>query len=276
MFSATFHESAALDSARNPPSCGHWHYGRNRRDCCHLLRRNGRDQFRSRRTHRARLDRRAVARAAWNGVTPSYRSRSAANRDQSRYGRRCASRFSSARASSQVGSRFVRGAESMITFLQRYVFHNLGLKILSLLLATGLWFMISRDEQPAEVAVRAPIIFKNSPPSLVISSESIPETQIRVRGPERILRQLTSNEVQAEVDLSGTKPQERTFELTPKQVRHPRDVQVVQIVPSQMHLSFDTAMTRQVEIHPNVLHGNLPDGGQVVKVDTDPSRVTIS
>lgn len=164
----------------------------------------------------------------------------------------------------------------MMSFLRRYVFHNLGLKILSLLLATGLWFIISRDEQPAEVAVRAPIIFKNSPPSLVISSESIPETQIRVRGPERILRQLTSNEVQAEVDLSGTKPQERTFELTPKQVRHPRDVQVVQIVPSQMHLSFDTAMTRQVEIHPNILPGNLADGEQVVKVDTDPSRVTIT
>jgi YbbR domain-containing protein len=164
----------------------------------------------------------------------------------------------------------------MISFLQRYVFHNFGLKILSLLLATGLWFMISRDEQPAQVAVRAPVVFRNMPADLQISSESIPETQIRVRGPERIVRQLTSNEVQAEIDLSGSKAQERTFELTPQQVRHPRDVAVMQIVPSQLHLAFDTRLTREVEIHPHVLAGNFPHGEQVVKVDSDPARITIS
>jgi YbbR domain-containing protein len=164
----------------------------------------------------------------------------------------------------------------MITFLQRYVFHNFGLKVLSLLLSTGLWFMISRDEQPVEVAVRAPIIFKNSPPHLVISSESVPETQIRVRGPERTIRQLTANEVQAEIDLSGTKPPERTFDLTPQQVRHPRDVEIRQIVPGQLHLSFDTRMTREIEIRPNVLPGNLPQGEQVVKVQADPPRTTIT
>jgi YbbR domain-containing protein len=163
----------------------------------------------------------------------------------------------------------------MIAFLQRYVFHNLGLKFLSLLLATGLWFIISRDEQPAEVAVRAPIIFKNSPPNLEISSESIPETQIRVRGPERVVRQLTSNEVEAELDLAGAMPQERTFELTPKLVRHPRDVEVMQIVPSQLRLSFDTRLTREVEIHPRVT-GRFAEGEQIVKVDTEPSRVTIT
>lgn len=164
----------------------------------------------------------------------------------------------------------------MISFLRRYVFHNFGLKVLSLVLATGLWFMISRDEQPAEVAVRAPIVFKNSPSDLVISSESVPETQIRVRGPERVVRQLTSNEVQAEIDLSGIKPEEHTFDLTPPQVRHPREIQVMQVVPGQMHLAFDTRLTRDVEIHPNILPGNLADGEQVVKWTVDPPRVTIS
>ena len=43
----------------------------------------------------------------------------------------------------------------MIGLVQRYVLHNFGLKFLSLLLAAGLWFLISPDEQPAEVAVRA-------------------------------------------------------------------------------------------------------------------------
>jgi len=162
----------------------------------------------------------------------------------------------------------------MIPLFKRYVVHNFGLKVISLLLAAGLWFTISRDEQPAEVAVRAPIVFQNVPPDLEISSDSIPETQIRVRGPERVIRQLRANEVQAELDLGGTTPQERTFELNPGLVRHPRGIEVVQIVPGQLRLAFDTRLTREVAIHPRVI-GTFADGEQVVRVDADPPRITI-
>ena len=163
----------------------------------------------------------------------------------------------------------------MTGFLKHLFFHNFALKLMSLLLATGLWFMISRDEQPAEVAVHAPIVFEHVPSDLEVSSESIPEAQIRVRGPERVIRQLKTNDVQAEIDLVGVKPQDRTFDLTSQQVRHPREVSVVQIVPSQLHLAFDTRLTREVEIHPRVT-GNFASGDQIVKVEADPSRITIA
>lgn len=163
----------------------------------------------------------------------------------------------------------------MISFFKRYVVHNFGLKFLSLVLATGLWFMIARDEQPAEIAVRVPIVFQHVPQQLEISSESIPEAQIRVRAPERTIRQLKMNEVEAEIDLAGVKSGERTFDLTSQQVRHPRDVEVVQIVPSQLHLAFDDRSTREVEIRPRVT-GNFATGDQIVKVDADPPRITIT
>lgn len=163
----------------------------------------------------------------------------------------------------------------MIAFFKRYVIHNFSLKFLSLVLASGLWFMISKDEQPAEVAIRAPIVFQHVPEQLEISTESIPEAQIRVRGPERTIRQLKINEVQAEIDLTGVKSGERTFDLTSQQVRHPRDVEIKQVVPSQLHLAFDTRSTREVEIRPRVT-GNFATGERIVKVDTDPPRITIT
>ena len=162
----------------------------------------------------------------------------------------------------------------MISFFKRYVLHNFALKVLSLLLATGLWFLLSHEEQ-AEVALRAPVVFENVPAHLEISSESIPEAQIRVRGPDRIIRQLQANEVRAEINLADAKPGERTYDLTSQQVRHPRDVTVVQVVPSQLHLAFDTGLTRQVEIHPRVT-GNFASGQQIVKVAADPPSITIS
>jgi YbbR domain-containing protein len=163
----------------------------------------------------------------------------------------------------------------MIGFLQRHVLHNFGLKMLSLLLATGLWYATSPDEQPAEVAVRAPIVFERLPADLEISSETIPEAQIRVRGPERVIRQLRSNDVHAELELADAKAGERTFDLTSQQISHPRDLIVVQVVPSQVRIAFDTRLTREVEIHPRVT-GNFLTGEQITKVDVDPPRITIT
>jgi YbbR domain-containing protein len=163
----------------------------------------------------------------------------------------------------------------MIGFFQRHVLHNFGLKVLALVLATGLWLAISPDERPAEVAVRAPIVFERVPADLEISSETIPEAQIRVRGPERLIRQLRSYEVHAELELADAKPGERTFDLTSQQISHPRDLTVVQVVPSQVHIAFDTRLTREVEIHPRVT-GNFLTGEQITKVDVDPPRITIT
>jgi YbbR domain-containing protein len=163
----------------------------------------------------------------------------------------------------------------VIALFKRYVVHNFSLKFLSLLLATGLWFTIARDEQPAEVAIRAPIVFQHVPEKLEISTESIPEAQIRVRGPERTIRQLKVNEVQAEIDLTGVKSGERTFDLTSQQVRHPRDVEIKQIVPSQLRLAFDTRLTREVPVNPRVT-GIFASGEEIVKKECDPPRVTIS
>ena len=161
----------------------------------------------------------------------------------------------------------------MISFFKRYVLHNFGLKILSLMLATGLWLAIARDPV-AEVSIRVPIEFLHVEDNIEISSELIPEAQIRVRGPGRFIRQLRATDVHAELDLRDAKPGERTFNLTAQEIRRPQDVEVVQVVPGQVHLAFDTRLTREVEIHPRVI-GTFVAGLQP-KVTADPEKVTIS
>jgi YbbR domain-containing protein len=163
----------------------------------------------------------------------------------------------------------------MMEILRRWVLHNFWLKILSLLLATGLWMAISRDQEPAEVALRVPIEFQHMPPGLEISSPTIPDALIRVRGPERLIRELRSTDIHAELELTDTKAGERTFDLTAQQIRHQRELTIVQVVPSQVHLSFDSRMTREVEIHARVA-GNFAAGMQIARVQVDPERITIT
>lgn len=163
----------------------------------------------------------------------------------------------------------------MGNFFQRYVLHNLLLKLLSLGMALGLWLAVARDQGPAEVAVLVPIEFHHIPDNLEIASENIPQAQIRVRGPQRLVRRLAPADVHVEIDLAGAKVGERTFDLTAQQIREPRDLEVVQVVPTQFHITFDTRLTRQVEVHPRVT-GTFAPGLHVARVVAVPSTITIS
>jgi YbbR domain-containing protein len=163
----------------------------------------------------------------------------------------------------------------MKDFLRRWVLHNFWLKVLSLLIATGLWLAIAPQQEPAEVEVRVPIEFQHVPPHLEISSMTIPEAQIRVRGPESVIRTLRSTDIHAQLELADAKPGERTFDLTAQQIRHGRDLHVVQVVPGQVHLTFDTRLTRDVGIRPRVI-GNFVEGEQIGKILVDPQNITIT
>jgi diadenylate cyclase len=162
----------------------------------------------------------------------------------------------------------------MTDFLHRHVLHNFGLKLLALALAVALWLAVARDPV-AEVAVDVPVEFHNIPENLEINSESVPRAQIWMRGPERIVRRLRSADVYAEIELRGMRVGERTFDLTADQIRQPKELEVVQIVPSQFHLTFDARLTRQVPVHPRVV-GNFAPGYEIGHVVAEPSTVTIS
>jgi YbbR domain-containing protein len=123
------------------------------------------------------------------------------------------------------------------SFFQRIFVHNIGLKLVSLLFAIGLWTVVARDPI-AEVEMKVPIEFHNLPDNLEIDSASFTEAQIR-------------------------------------QVRVPQDLEVVQIIPGQFHLSFDNRETRTVEVRPRVI-GNFASGMRVKQVTADPSSIMIT
>jgi diadenylate cyclase len=160
------------------------------------------------------------------------------------------------------------------SFFQRTFVHNIGLKVVSLLLAIGLWLVVARDPI-AEVEMKVPIEFHNLPDNLEIDSASFTEAQIRVRGPGRVIHRLQVADVHAEIDLAGVRPGERTFDLTGRQVHVPQDVEVVQMIPGQFHLSFDNRATRVVEVRPRVT-GNFASGMRVAQVIADPPIIVIT
>jgi YbbR domain-containing protein len=162
----------------------------------------------------------------------------------------------------------------MADLLHRYVIKNAGLKVMSLLLAVGLWLAVAGNPV-AEVAISVPIELHNFPQNLEIANERIPEAQVRVRGPERLIRRLEPSEIHVELDLAGSKTGERTFDLSAQQVRESRELEVVQIIPTQVHLVFDERMVKTVEVRPRVT-GSFASGLRVGRVEANPATITIS
>jgi YbbR domain-containing protein len=161
-----------------------------------------------------------------------------------------------------------------VGFLQRYVFANFGYKVISLVFAVALWWVISHDAT-AVVELAVPIEFHRIPGNLEISSANIPEAQVRVRGPERIIHALRAQDVHVEVDLRDAKIGERTFDLTDQQVRLPQDLKVMQVIPGQLRLAFDQSATRTVEVRPRVI-GTFAPGYQIARVVAQPAQIMVA
>ena len=158
-------------------------------------------------------------------------------------------------------------------FLRKYVFQNFAFKVVSLAIAILLWWAVGRD-QPIEIPMTVPLEFQHSPSDLEINSDYPFQAQVTLRGPERLLQSLRPSEVHPVLDLQGAEPGERTFDLTADEIRVPRNVKVVQIVPSQFHVSFERRSSRKVPVQPRVI-GTLLSGYGIATVSTDPSTITI-
>lgn len=163
---------------------------------------------------------------------------------------------------------------TMAKWLRRLFLDNFVYKVISLLLSFGLWLAVAHTP-PAEIEMRVPIEFRNLPDNLEIDSASFTEAQVRLRGAERVLHGMTPADVRAEVNLGNMQAGERTFDLTARHVQVPDDVEVVQIIPGQFHLSFDNRDTRTLDVHPRVT-GIFAGGMRMAHVIADPPTITVT
>jgi YbbR domain-containing protein len=161
----------------------------------------------------------------------------------------------------------------LITFLRQYVFQNIGLKLISLLVAVLLWLAVVHEPQ-AEVSLTIPIEFQNVPQYLDFTSEHVPQAAIRVQGPERMVRDLDQAEVHATIDLAHAAPGEHTYDLTPREIHVPHGVDVLQVMPGQLRITFDRRITKEIPVRPRVI-GSFASGIRIAEIASDPAEVAV-
>jgi len=150
---------------------------------------------------------------------------------------------------------------------------HIGLKIMSIALAALLWLVVA-GEQVVERALRIPLEFTNMPAQLEPVGEPPNVMDVRLRGSSGRLSRIAAGEVVAVVDLQGARPGQRLFHVSASDVRAPFGVEVVQVTPSSLYMTFEPSATKSVPIVPEV-EGSPADGFEIVTRTAEPAIVDV-
>jgi hypothetical protein len=155
-----------------------------------------------------------------------------------------------------------------------WLFNNLLSKLLSLLIATSLWFFVVFENMP-EVTFILPMQIKNQPRHIALVGDVEGRNiEVRLKGPQSIISGLTAQQVGINVDLSGLGSGEIVVPLIPEMVSVPRRVKIVGISPSSVIVKLEPITSRMVKVEPVIL-GVPADGYLLKEVRVFPEQVKV-
>ncbi len=157
--------------------------------------------------------------------------------------------------------------------LLRRLFRNFGFKALSITIAIVLWMIVS-GEQVVERGLRVPLEFQNLPDQLEVVGDPPGLVDVRVRGSSGALSRLSTGDLVAVLDLRAARPGRRLFHLTSDQVRSPFGVEVVQVNPSNVPISFELSGAKMVPVMP-ALEGEPAPGFVISQIHAQPATVEV-
>jgi YbbR domain-containing protein len=150
---------------------------------------------------------------------------------------------------------------------------NLGLKALSVLLAVSLWFFVTYRGQ-SEMALEAPLEFKNIPKGLELLKYNTKKVGLNIRGHERILQGMRPMDVRVGVDLSSAKEGEADYQFNKEDVVLPRGLKVLRMEPLSVRVALDQTVTRVVPVKAYVV-GTPERGYRTRSVEVKPQTLTV-
>jgi len=152
-------------------------------------------------------------------------------------------------------------------------FRQIGLKVLSVALALLLWLVVS-GEETVERGLRVPLELLQVPASLEQTGEAPATVDVRVRGASGALSRVAAGDVVAVLDLHSASVGRRLFPLTPDQVRAPFGVEVLQVMPSAVAMTFEASTSRKLPVVPAV-DGKPAPGYVVGAMTADPPSAEV-
>ncbi|MCF8032163.1 MAG: hypothetical protein K9K66_02845 [Desulfarculaceae bacterium] len=156
----------------------------------------------------------------------------------------------------------------------KFITRNWQLKLISLAIAVFLWALVVGQEN-AEVTVRMPVVVTGLSADLVVANQVDNEVELRLYGPQSLVRQVATRPQAKQLNLTGMGTGEHIFQVLPEDLSLPPGVEVVRISPARLRLQLAHRYSRKAAVRP-VIKGNPAPGFEVNEVEFKPAEVTVS
>jgi len=160
--------------------------------------------------------------------------------------------------------------------LKRLFTENFSLKLFALVLAVLMWGFVAsqRRGESTEIKFTTPLVFKNIPSSLEVTSAPVQSVGVLVGVQRHLGSQVNPNLFQVTIDLSSQLPGELRYSLTDKNVTYnnnpaPQGMAVLQISPSVIPITLEAAVVKEVPIRPRFF-GDLATGYTIESIQIRP------
>jgi YbbR domain-containing protein len=148
---------------------------------------------------------------------------------------------------------------------------NFGLKVLSLVIAVGLWHAGHRD---IERAVEVPVEFRNIPSDLMVMDNRADYVVLRLTGPRTLVSTLDAEDLKLLLDLHGAKSGSASYPLGGNSFNIPRGVTVARITPPVIQLRLEPVLRRTLPVAVR-FSGKPPAGYKISETTVEPESVSV-
>lgn len=156
---------------------------------------------------------------------------------------------------------------------KREIFSNIGLKILSVVLAMSLWFFVTYRGQ-SEMAIDVPLEFKDVPKGLEILRQNVKKVSLNISGHERLLKTLRPMDIRVVIDMSNAKKGEAVYYFDKDNIIIPRAIKIQRIEPGSVKVTMDESISKIVPVKAHVV-GTPEKGYRIKSIDIKPSVIEI-
>lgn len=161
-----------------------------------------------------------------------------------------------------------------MNWIGKLITEHAGLKLLSLALALALWAAVGSDPV-TEASFRVPVEFIGVPPHLELLTQQ-PSVQIRARGPSHAVRQAAPGDFIVRLNAGAiTAPGQTTFPLDVRKVVSPAALQIIELIPNEVQVNFETIVSKDVPIAPQ-FSGTPPAGYRLKEYTVEPQQTRIT
>jgi YbbR domain-containing protein len=151
---------------------------------------------------------------------------------------------------------------------------NLGLRILAVVLAVGLWVFVNSAERGSVEQLTVPINYSTLPQGMVIVNRPATSVKVEITGPRSLLSLLDPERLTLKIDLRSIAAGQSEFKIYPSMFNVGRNTAVTSISPDSLSLDIDRMVTRDVPVHLAV-EDRVAPGYTISSVDITPPNVTV-